>query len=215
VNRTLLIGVAGGTGAGKTAIGRALAQALGGCVIDVDSYYLDRGSLDPEARRRVNYDEPAAVDATLLSAHLAVLAGGRAVERPVYSFETHTRIGTTPMPSAAVVIVDGLFTLWWEPVRTLLDLKVFVDAPADIRLMRRIRRDVGERGRTVEQVLEQYVATVRPMHDRYVESSRIFADVIVANDGPVDETVAKLLAIVRRTAADRAQTLTGAGRSKD
>jgi uridine kinase len=114
-----------------------------------------------------------------------------------------------------VRVVEGLFTLWWPTVREYLDVKIFVDAPADIRLARRVRRDVGERGRTVDHVLEQYAATVRPMHDIYVEPCRAFADIVVTNDGSVGGAVAALLAALGRMATDRLGTLTVAGTTKD
>ncbi len=198
-----LIGVAGGTGAGKSAIVRGLVERLGGGVIDLDSYYLDRSGLAPEERSRVNYDEPASIDAALLVEHLGCLARGEPVEKPVYSFETHTRVAVEVVSPARLMIVEGLFTLWWEPLRALLDVKVFVDAPADLRLIRRIRRDLAERGRTVDQVMQQYLGTVRTMHERYVEPTRAHADLIVTNDGHVQDAVEQVVAVVRRRKEDR------------
>jgi uridine kinase len=201
---TSLIGVAGGTGSGKSMVVHALVERLGGCVIDLDSYYLDHSGFAPEERSRLNYDEPGAIDSALLVEHLRRLAGGHAVEKPVYSFETHTRVGVEAVAPARLTIVEGLFTLWWEALRGLLDLKVFVDAPADLRLIRRLRRDLAERGRTVEQVVQQYVATVRPMHERYVEPTRAHADLVVTNDGPVERAVEQVVAAIRRRSADAA-----------
>lgn len=195
---TSLIGIAGGTGAGKTALVRGLTDRFGGCVIDLDSYYLDRSALPPHDRSRINYDEPAAIDATLLVEHLVLLARGEAVDKPLYSFKEHARVGVEVVSPARLVIVEGLFTLWWEPLRSLLEVKVFVDAPPDVRLIRRIRRDVAERGRVVEQVLQQYIDTVRPMHERYVEPTRAHADVVVANDGPIQGAVEWLVTAVRK-----------------
>ena len=197
-----LIGVAGGTGAGKSTIVRGLVGRFGGCVIDLDSYYVDRSALPPEERSRLNYDEPAAIDAALLAEHLARLTRGEPVPKPVYSFESHARVGVRPVSPARLVIVEGLFTLWWEAVRSLLDVKVFVDASPDLRLIRRIRRDVTERGRTVDQVLQQYLGTVRPMHERYVEPTRAHADLVVVNDGPVQEAVERVITAVRGRKAD-------------
>jgi len=196
-----LVGVAGGTGSGKSTVVRAVVDRLGGCVIDLDSYYADRSALAPEERGRVNYDEPAAIDSALLVEHLRRLADGQAVEKPVYSFATHTRIGVEVVAPARLTIVEGLFTLWWESLRGLLDLKVFVDAPADLRLIRRLRRDLAERARTAEQVMQQYVATVRPMYERYVEPTRDHADLVVTNDGPAERAVEQLIAVIRRRAA--------------
>lgn len=199
---TCLIGIAGGTGSGKSAIVRGLVERLGGCVLDLDSYYLDRSHLDPTERRRVNYDEPAAIDAPLLVDHLSRLSRGEPVQKPVYSFESHSRVGLALVAPARLMIVEGLFTLWWESLRALLDVKVFVDAPPDIRLARRLRRDVTERGRTIEQVLHQYLATVRPMHDRYVESTRGQADLVILNDGPLQDALEQVIAAIRRRKAN-------------
>ena len=193
---TYFIGIAGGTGAGKTTVVRALLERLGGVSLDLDSYYRDRSGLSPELRSRLNYDEPAAMDVALLVSHLRQLAVGETVLKPRYSFQTHTRIGAEPVLPARLVLVDGLFTLWWEEMRALLDLKVFVDAPPDLRLARRIRRDVMERGRTVESVLAQYLTSVRPMHERYVEPTRAHADLVVANTGPLEALVERVLGAV-------------------
>jgi len=197
-----VVGVAGGTGAGKSAIVRALVDRVGGRVIDLDSYYLDRSGLAPDERDRINYDEPAAIDVALLADHLGRLARGEPVEKPVYSFATHTRSGVEAVAPARLVIVEGLFTLWWTSLRSMLDLKVFVDSPPDLRLIRRIRRDMRERGRTMEQVLQQHLATVRPMHERYVEPTRAHADVVVVNDGPIEDAVEHMLVVVRRRNID-------------
>ena len=200
--KTTLIGLAGGTGAGKSTIVRALVDRFGGCAIDLDSYYLDRSALPPEERSRVNYDQPAAFDDALLVEHLERLIAGAAVPKPLYSFETHTRIGVETLAPARLVIVEGLFTLWWESLRSLLAVKVFVDAPPDVRLVRRIRRDVAERHRTTEQVLQQYVSSVRPMHERYVEPTRAHADLIITNDGPIEDTVERAISALRGRIAD-------------
>jgi uridine kinase len=200
--KTTLIGLAGGTGAGKSAIVRALVDRFGGCAIDLDAYYLDRRGLPPEERARVNYDQPAAFDNALLVEHLQRLIAGETVPKPVYAFDTHARVGVEMVAPARLVIVEGLFTFWWESLRSLLAVKVFVDAPADVRLVRRIRRDVAERRRTPEQVLQQYVGSVRPMHERYVEPTRAHADVIVTNDGPIDDTVERVITVLRGRIAD-------------
>ena len=197
----LVIGVAGGTGAGKSAIVRALVDRVGARAIDLDSYYLDRSGLTPAERDRVNYDEPAAIDVELLADHLGRLTRGESADKPVYSFATHTRRGIEPIAPARLVIVEGLFTLWWPALRSLLDLKIFVESPADLRLIRRIRRDMTERGRTLEHVLQQHLTTVHPMHERYVEPTRAYADVVVANDGLMEDAVERVLAAIRRRTA--------------
>jgi uridine kinase len=185
-----VIGVGGGSGAGKGALVGALCRHAGRvAVLDLDSYYLDRGGVAPDERARINFDEPSAIDADLVAEHVATLACGTAVAKPVYSFVTHSRIGVVTVGPAPVVVVEGLFTLWWAPLRELLDVAVYVDAPADLRLARRLERDVRERGRDLESVLRQYTATVRPMHQRYVEPTRGYADVVIVNDGDLDTSV--------------------------
>jgi uridine kinase len=188
-----LIGVTGGTGAGKTALVRGLVGRLGGYVLDVDSYYRDLSHLSPEARARHNYDEPDAIDTYLLVSHLGRLAGGEPIAKPVYSFENHTRVGTERITPDRLIFLDGLFALWWPSLRDLLNLKIYVDAPPDLRLARRIQRDVRERGRDVESVLAQYISTVRPMHERYVEPTKPYADLVVTNSGPLEDCLAPVL----------------------
>jgi len=204
----VIIGLAGGTGAGKSTIVRSLVERVGGCVIDLESYTLGRGAASLEDRGLIGDDEPAAIDTALLVSHLEDLRRGEPIQRPVYSPESHARTGTAMVAPARLVLVEGLFTLWWESLRALLDLKVFVDAPADLRLMRRIRRDLADRGRTVEQVLYQYSGAARSAHERYVEPSRVHADDVVINDGPLEDAVDQVIALVRRRRVDG---LAGAG----
>jgi uridine kinase len=203
----MLIGLGGGTGAGKSAIVQSLVGRIGGCVIDLASYALDRGAAPPDERNPAE-DEPAAVDTALLMEHLEGLRRGDAIRKPVYSTEARGRSGVEVIAPARLVLVEGLFTLWWEPLRALLDLKIFVDAPADLRLMRRLRRDLADRDRTAEQVLHQYTGWVRPAHERYVEPTRAYADDVVTNDGPLEDAVEQVLALVRRRRVDG---LAGAG----
>jgi uridine kinase len=194
---TVIVGLAGGTGSGKSSIVRSLVERVGGCVVDLESYTLDRGD-----------DEPAAVDTELLVAHLDDLRRGEAIRKPVYSAETRLRTGIQLVAPARLVLVEGLFTLWWDSLRSLLDVKVFIDAPADLRLVRRIRRELADRGRSIEQVLYQYSGSVRPTHDRYVEPTRVHADDVVTNDGPLEDAVEQVIALVRRRRVDG---LAGAG----
>jgi uridine kinase len=206
----IFVGVAGGTGAGKTALVRELIDRLGGALLDLDSYYRDRAAMPEEARHRLNYDEPGAIDHQLLVEHIDRLADGRSVPKPVYSFASHTRVGETVLGPARLIVVEGLFTWWWEPVRKRLAVKVFVDAPADLRLARRLLRDVTERRRSAEHVIEQYVQTVRPMHALYVEPGRTSADLLITNDGPLSEAVDRVTSALRQVVSDRSNAPLGA-----
>jgi len=198
----VIIGVAGGSGSGKSSIVRSLVDRIGGCVIDLDSYSHDRSASPPEQRSQTGDDEPAAIDVALLVAQLGDLRRGEAIRKPVYSADAQVRTGVEIVAPARLVIVEGLFTLWWGSLRSLLDVKVFVDAPADLRLSRRIRRDLAEPGRTLEQVLHEYSGTVRPAHERYVEPTRVHADDVVTNDGPLEDAVEQVIALVRRRRVD-------------
>ncbi len=184
------IGIAGGTGAGKTTLARLVAAALGHVtLLDLDSYYLDRSGLSRESRDRLNFDEPGAFDVSLLLQHLRQLRDGRPVEKPRYSFEHHMRSGVEILHPAPIVVVEGLFALWWEELRSLFNLKVYLDAPRDLRVMRRLKRDVEFRGRSPESVIQQYEVTVSPMHDRYVAPTRGHADLVLINDRDVGPCV--------------------------
>ena len=190
----MVLGIAGGTGAGKTTIARAVIDTAGGAtLLDLDSYYRDRRDMPAAARHRLNFDQPDAIDSELLVEHLDRLIRGEPVRKPVYSFATHCRVDTVTVAPQPLIVVEGLFAFWWREVRSRLDLKVFVDAPADLRLARRIRRDVAERGRSVEEVLEQYLSTVRHMHERYVEPLRSHADIVVVNEGSIPEAVDRIV----------------------
>ena len=198
---TMMVGLAGGTGAGKSVIVRSLVERIGGCVIDLESYSFDRSASPLEERPPGADDEPA-IDTELLMAHLEDLRRGAAIRRPTYSTETHQRTGIQIVAPARLVLVEGLFTFWWPSLRSLLDVKVFVDAPADLRLMRRLRRDLAERGRAVEPILSQYSTSLRAAHERYVEPTRIHADDVVMNDGPLEDAVDQIIALVRRRRVD-------------
>lgn len=182
----LLLGIAGGTGSGKTTVAEAIAVGLGpeATRVDHDSYYQDQSHLSPEDRETLNYDHPDALDHRLLAEHLAALKRGEAVDKPVYDFKTHTRRAeTVRVEPAPVIIVEGILTLAIPAVRALFDIKVFVDTADDIRLMRRIRRDLEQRGRSFSDIREQYYRTVRPMHIAFVEPSKAHADVIIPEGG--------------------------------
>jgi len=185
-NRPTIIGVAGGSGSGKTTVVREIVRALGPTnvtVIHHDSYYRD----DPQQRApdgSINFDHPDALESELLAEHLRSLARGVAVDVPVYDFRTHRRQPQTErVAPAPAIIVDGLLIFAEPALRELMDIKVFVDADADQRLMRRLQRDIKERGRDLDSVLEQYRTTVRPMHLEFVEPSKRWADVIIPRGG--------------------------------
>ena len=181
----LFIGVAGGTGSGKTAVARALAQGLESVsVVEYDAYYRDRSELFFEERAALNFDHPDSLDTELLVEHLSGLRDGRAIEAPIYDFKTHSRSKETRrVEPAKVVIVEGILVFVDERVRRLLDIKLFVDTDADLRVFRRIRRDLEQRGRSFTSIREQYYATVRPMHIAYVEPSKRWADLIIPEGG--------------------------------
>jgi uridine kinase len=183
----LLIGIAGGTGSGKSTVARKIAEGLPAesvAVIDHDSYYRDFADLALEARSKLNFDHPDALDNDLLVAHLEALRQGRAVDVPIYDFKAYARRDERrQVVPTRIVILEGILVFVEERVRRLLDVKIFVDTDADIRVFRRIRRDLEQRGRTFQQVREQYYATVRPMHLQFVEPSKRWADLIVPEGG--------------------------------
>ncbi len=183
----LFIGIAGGTGSGKTTVAHALADGLprsSVAVIDHDSYYRDRSDLSFEERARLNYDHPSSLDDDLLVEHLAALRAGSAVDVPIYDFVTHSRRAERRrVEPAKVIIVEGILVFVDERVRRLLDIKLFVDTDADLRVFRRIRRDLEQRGRSFTSVREQYYTSVRPMHLEFVEPSKRWADLIITEGG--------------------------------
>ncbi len=182
----LMVGVAGGTGSGKTTVARALldALALDAVLLDMDAYYRELGHLSLAERELVNFDHPDALDLDLFVAHLEALVAGRPIEKPTYDFALHTRAErSVRVVPRDVVVVEGIL-LYADPrVRSFFDVKVFVDVPDDVRFIRRLQRDVLERGRTMESVVAQYLSTVRPMHLEFVEPSKRHADVILPEGG--------------------------------
>ncbi len=184
---TFIIGIAGGSGSGKTTLARLIMERIGPesiAFLPHDAYYRDFSHLPPEERLKVNYDHPDTLETSLLIRHLQELKAGRAVERPVYDFATHARRSETvrvePRP---IVLVEGILVLAEPELRKMFDLKLFVDTDPDIRFIRRLQRDIRERGRTVEMVIEQYLSTVRPMHLEFVEPSKRYADLIIPEGG--------------------------------
>jgi len=196
-----MIGVAGGSSSGKTTIVERLVELIGEehlSRIELDSYYLDAGNEPLAERKKVNYDHPDAFDWPLLNDHIAALANGASVPVPTYDYTLYNRTGDTRMVAPAqVVVVDGILVLWDQALRDRFDLKIFIDTAADIRLIRRLQRDVAERGRTTDSVIEQYLDTVRPAHERFVEPSKRHADVIIPEGGLNHPAIEMLLARVR------------------
>lgn len=204
--RPLLIGIAGGTGSGKSTVARNVAAALGSsevAFIEMDAYYWDLARMPMDERQRANFDHPGAFDLDLLARHLEALGEGRTVEMPVYDFRSHTRTPESRrVEPGKVVVVDGLLLFADERLRRVLDVKVFVDADADIRLARRIQRDVADRGRSLESILDQYLTTVQPMHLQFVEPSKRYADIIVPRGGHNTIAVEMIVAKIQRRLAD-------------
>jgi uridine kinase len=204
----LLVGLAGGSGSGKTCLARAIGAAIGDddvSYLSHDAYYVDRSALESAARGTLNYDVPDAFDQELFLAHLAALRSSVAVRPPRYSFETHCRVGDdAPVPPRLVVLVDGILLLWDPAVRAALDLSIYVDVPERIRLERRIARDVSERGRSAASVLAQYEATVRRAHAEYVEPTRGLADLVLSNAGRVEPLAEVASALILDRLARRA-----------
>ena len=205
---SLIVGIAGGSGSGKSTVARRIAGALAAsqvAFIDMDAYYKDFSHLPMEERRQVNWDHPEALDVELLVSQLALLRAGTAVEKPTYDFVSHARTSRTErIEPGLVVVLDGILLFADERVRALCDVKVFVDADADIRLIRRIRRDMAERGRPLDEILTQYLSTVQPMHLQFVEPSKRYADIIVPRGGHNPVAVDMLVAKIRgRVAAQR------------
>ena len=184
--KILVIGIAGGTGSGKTTLMKNLIREFEDVVtvISHDNYYKRHDELTYEERCLLNYDEPAALETDLMARHLDILRHGGEIDCPVYDFTVHNRSDATiRIVPERVIIVEGILIFENKPLRDLMDIKVFVDTDADVRLCRRIARDVSKRGRTLESVLQQYQETVKPMHEQYVEPSKKFADIIVPEGG--------------------------------
>ena len=182
----LVIGIAGGTGSGKTTLMDNLVKRFGDdvTVLSHDNYYRRRDDMTLEERSKVNYDEPAALETDLMVRHLDLLRQGQAIECPVYDFSQHNRSNkTTTIEPKRVIIVEGILIFEDDALRNLMDIRIFVDTDADVRLGRRILRDVEERGRTLQSVLEQYQTTVKPMHEMYVEPSKKHAHLVVPEGG--------------------------------
>ena len=198
-----VIGVAGGSGSGKTTVTRRVIETVGAgsvAVLNQDNYYRAQDDIPFEARLTTNYDHPAAFDWALLGEHLDALLAGAPIEMPEYDFTRHTRSErTTPVLPAPVVVLEGFFALYDEELRDRMHLKVFVDADADVRFIRRLLRDTQERGRTPDSVIQQYLEFVRPMHLSFVEPTKRYADVIIPHGGMNEPALDMLAARIRTT----------------
>ena len=188
MKKVMLIGIAGGSASGKTSIGKQLQKSFNSnksfLIMKMDDYYKDQSELSMEERYNTNYDHPLAFDTELLLEHISLLKERVVIDKPIYDYVNHTRKeATEKIFPTDVVILEGLFCLENEAIRDLLDIKIFVDTPADVRLIRRLVRDVKDRGRTLDSVVNQYMTTVRSMHDLFVEPSKRYADVIIPEGG--------------------------------
>lgn len=201
----LVIGIAGGSGSGKTTVAQVILQRVGPdriAFLQHDAYYKDLSGLPPAQRADVNFDHPNSLETELLIRHVEQLKNGQSVEVPIYDFSHHSRTDQTyTVKSRGVVLVEGILIFVEPALRGLCDVKIFVDTDSDIRLIRRIQRDISERGRTVEMVIKQYLTTVRPMHLEFVEPSKRYADVIIPEGGmnvaALDMVVARIEALLK------------------
>lgn len=203
----MIIGICGGTGSGKTTLARKIIETVGRdnvILVEQDSYYRNLADMPLDERRQANFDHPDSIDSDMLMNHLKRLKQNEVVEMPVYDFKTHTRSAVTehidPKP---VVIVEGILIFSESRILDLLDVRVFVDTPDDIRFIRRLRRDISERGRTVESVIAQYFATVRPMHYEFVEPSKRHADIIIPENANTDIGIEFICSRIREEVSNR------------
>lgn len=200
MKRPIFIGITGGTGSGKSTIAKEIYRQFGeDCIamIEQDSYYKDQSHLSMEDRVKTNYDHPNAFDNNLLVSHLESLLNGHSIQKPSYDFSIHNRIeDTTKVEPKEIVIVEGILILEDPRIRELLDIKIYVDTDADVRIIRRMVRDINERGRTMESVINQYLNVVKPMHNQFTEPTKKFADIIIPEGGhnkvAIDIIVAKI-----------------------
>ncbi len=214
----MIIGICGGTGSGKTTVANRILESVSArevAFLQQDSYYRNLDQMPLDFRQKVNFDHPDAIDNDLLVEHVRALKSGAAVELPIYDFKHHVRLSETRrMEPKLITIIEGILVFAEPRLLAEMDIKVFVDTPDDIRFIRRLRRDVAERGRTVDSVVEQYLATVRPMHMQFVEPSKRCADVIIPEGGHNLVSIGLISGRIRERLADeqlrRAETATGA-----
>ena len=187
MNAPLLIGISGGTGSGKSRFAKELISRFDSqklIYISQDSYYKDLSHLNYEERCHMNFDSPDSIDFLDLLQDLKKLINNNTTNIPIYNFKRHKRMNETDkLEPKPIIILEGIFALYKTEIRTLMDIKIFVDTPADIRILRRAKRDINKRERTIESIFDQYIKTVRPMHEKFVEPSKSYADIIVPNGG--------------------------------
>ncbi|MDZ7373023.1 MAG: uridine kinase [candidate division KSB1 bacterium] len=216
--KAVLIGIAGGTGSGKTLVAQRLRDSLGEesvTILQQDWYYRDLSHLPPEIRERQNFDHPDAIEHELLIEHVRQLLSGEPAEAPVYDFCRHCRTGERQViPARPVILLEGIFVLHDRNLRELMDLRVYVDTDPDVRFVRRLQRDLNERGRTLDSVVRQYLETVRPMHLQFVEPSRWHADIIIPGGGENRLAIEVLSAWIRNLLATRPEMTTKGGAGK-
>ena len=209
IYQSMIIGICGGTGSGKTTIAKKIVESVGAenvILIEQDSYYKNLADMPLDARHKANFDHPDAFDGDLLIENIRELKKGNSIEKPIYDYKSHTRSEKNELiEPKAVVIIEGILIFSEPRLLDLFDVKVYVDTPADVRFIRRLKRDIKERGRTTESVIEQYFATVRPMHFEFVESSKRRADLIIPEGGKSNVGVEILCGLVREKIGNAGQ----------
>lgn len=209
MSRPILIGIAGGTGSGKSTVAKAIFESLPEkniAILQQDAYYKDQSNLSFEERVKTNYDHPLAFDNELLIQHLKALLDGKSIEQPQYDFSLHNRMKETiPVKSRDIIILEGIMILEDRRLRELMDIKIFVDTDADVRIIRRIIRDIEERGRTLDAVIKQYLTTVKPAHDQFIEPMKKYADLIIPEGGYNKVAIDIMVSKVRQVISDKYQ----------
>lgn len=200
--KTLIIGITGGTGSGKSTVCKSIKESIPEeniAIIEQDAYYKDQAHLSFEDRLKTNYDHPLAFDNKLLIKHLDMLCNGESIEKPIYDYELHTRDleNTVTTEAKDIVIVEGIMILEDEELRNKLDIKIYVDTEDDLRILRRIQRDIKERGRTVDSVIEQYLQTVKPAHDQFIEPYKKYSDIIIPEGGQNEVAIDIVIARIK------------------
>lgn len=205
MNKPVVIGVSGGTGSGKSTVAKAIFKSLPDeniLIIEQDAYYKDQSDLTYDERVKTNYDHPLAFDTDLLIEHVKQLCEHKCIEKPIYNFSIHNREEkTVNVQPKEIIIIEGIMILEDARLRNLMDIKIFVDTDADVRIIRRITRDINERGRTLESVIEQYLTTVKPAHEQFIEPTKKYADIIIPEGGynkvAIDIMTTKVMSIIK------------------